>query len=299
MLPNNYSTSDVGRATKGAALGLLAKVYLFQGKWSLALDKANQIEGLGYSLTTSFKYNFDGNHKNNQESVFEIQHLVGQVPFQGSFLNQYFSPSVLNGYFFNAPTQNFVNEFEITTNLIVDPRLDYTVGRKGNKWVDGQDFQQEWSPATGFLGKKQTQSVSIYPIGDGNLNYTFMRYPEVLLIKAEALNELSRSSEALAPLNKIRKRARESYLFDSSLVGYGSIPAGLLPDVSTTNQFALREAIRHERRVELGLEFHRFYDLMRYGQTYAEQALIGTGFNYAKNRYFPIPQSELDSNKNI
>ena len=298
-LPINYAPSEVGRVTKGAAFGLLAKVYLFQEKWNLALDAANQVEGLGYSLTPSYKQNFEVAFENNEESIFEIQHLTDQVPFLGSSLNQYFSPIKDNGYFFNAPTEDFVNEFEISIGQVVDPRLDYTVGRVGHKWVDGQDFLPEWSPATGFLGKKHVQPVTDSPIGDGDLNYTFMRYAEIVLIKAEALNELNRGDEAILSLNKIRKRARESYLYDSDLVGYGIIPSNLLEDISNTNQSFLREAIRHERRVELGLEFHRFYDLMRYGQSYAEQALNNTGFNYNQHRYFPIPQSELDSNTNI
>ena len=299
VLPISYSATEIGRATKGSALGLLAKVYLFQEKWNLALDAANQTEGLGYSLSTIYRHNFDAAYENNEESVFEIQHLANQIPSLGSSLNQYFSPSRLNGYFFNAPTEDFVSEFEVTAGQVVDPRLDYTVGRDGNKWVDGEDFLPEWSPATGFLGKKQVQPVTDSPIGDGDLNYTFMRYAEIVLIKAEALNELGRGAEALIPLNKVRKRSRESYLFDSNLVGYGTIPANLLSDVTNTQQFFLREAIRHERRVELGLEFHRFYDLMRYGKVYAEQALNNTSFNYDQHRYFPIPQSELDTNTNI
>jgi hypothetical protein len=126
-----------------------------------------------------------------------------------------------------------------------------------------------------------------------------MRYAEVLLMKAEALNELNRTAEALEPLNKIRKRARESYLYDENLNGFGSIPDGLLPEITTSNQTELRELIRNERRVELGFEFHRFFDLMRYGKTYAESKLSGTSFNYDEHRYFKIPQNELDINLNI
>ena len=188
ILPRDYSSLDVGRATKGAALGLLSKVYLFQEKWELALEAANQVQDLGgYALLPEYRHNFELAYENNEESIFEIQHLTGQVPFLGSHLNQWLSPSVVNGYFFNAPTQNFIDEFEVTANQIVDPRLDYSVGREGNKWVDGQDFLPQWSPATGFLQKKHAQPVDDNPIGDGDLNYTFMRYAEILLIKAEAL----------------------------------------------------------------------------------------------------------------
>ena len=299
LLPISYEVNEAGRATQGAALGLLSKVYLFEGKWELALEASTKVEELGYTLTSLYKNNYSEAHKNNSESVFEIQHVSAQIPNTGSFLNQYFSPSVLNGYFFNAPTDSFVNEFEKTVNQVADPRLNYSVGMEGNNWVDGQSFVPSWSPATGYLDKKQAQAVTVGPIGDGGMNYTFMRFAEILLIKAEALNELNRGSEALIPLNKIRKRARESYLFDTTLSGYGTVPTSLLPNVTDTNQFTLRDAIRHERRVELGLEFHRFYDLMRYGKAYSENALRDVNFNFDKNRYFPIPQSERDTNTKI
>ncbi len=296
-LPTTHDPSEVGRATKGAALGLLAKVYLFQEKWLLASDTATLVEGLGYGLTQLYRDNFEVTTENNEESIFEIQHLSAQVPATGSNLNQWFSPTPLNGYFFNAPTQDFIDEFEVV-GLVTDPRLDYSVGREGNTWVDGQVFNPDWSPTT-YLSKKQVQAVEDSPIGDGDLNYTFIRFAEILLIKAEALNELGSGALALTSLNKVRKRARESYLFDSGLSGFGTIPAGLLPDITTTSQASLREAIQHERRVELGLEFHRYFDVVRYGETYAQQALLGTGFVYAINRYFPIPQSERDTNTNI
>ncbi len=295
----SYGPADLGRATQGAAFGLLAKVYLFQAKYAQALAAANQVESMGYSLTTLYNFNFDLTHKNNSESIFEIQHLTAQLVGQGSYLNQYVSPAISNGYFFNTPTSSLVNSFEKTPTDVYDPRLDYTVGRAGQKWVNGMDFDPEWSP-TGFLDKKQANDVVVgQPIGDGAKNYVFMRFAEILLIKAEALNELNRSSEALNPLNQVRERARNSYLYDPLLPGFGTVPPLLLPDVTTTNQFSLRDAIRHERRVELGLEFHRYYDIMRYGKAYAQAAFAGTSFSYETNRYFPLPQSELDTNTKI
>jgi hypothetical protein len=126
-----------------------------------------------------------------------------------------------------------------------------------------------------------------------------MRYAEILLIKAEALNKTNASLLALIPLNELRKRARESYLFDENLTGFGAVPVGLLADITTTDQTQLRLAIRHERRVELGLEFHRYYDLMRYGEAYAQEALSATAFDFSLHRYFTIPLSETDINNKI
>ncbi|GHN02648.1 membrane protein [Cytophagales bacterium WSM2-2] len=298
-LPKVYSTSDIGRATKGAAFGLLAKARLYQQHWSEALTAIDSLNAsASYSLVPVYKNNFLDSTQNNTESVFEIQHLGEQNPTLGSFLNQYFSPAAYNGYYFNAPVQNFVNEFEITSGGVVDPRLDYTVGRVGNKWVNGEAFDPTWS-STGYLNRKHSQSKYDAPIiGNSGLNYVYMRYSDVLLMKAEALNELSRGAEAVVPLNVVRKRARESYLYDQGLPGVGAVPANLLPDVVYSDQLSLRTAIQHERRVELGFEFHRYFDLMRYGQQAAEAALGSTGFSYSK-RYFLIPQSELDTNKAI
>ena len=302
-----YTGADIGRATKGAATALLAKAYLYEKKWQQAATTAAQVQAIGnYALLPVYAQNFDERHKNSVESVFSVQHLTNQVVFTGNRLNQWFSPRPENGYFFNAPTANFVAEFEKNSAGVVDPRLDYTVGRAGQNWVNGEPFDPTWSP-TGYLNKKSEQPVAEVPAnrkGDGNLNYVTIRYADVLLWQAEALNELGRSADALPLLNQIRKRARENYLNDPALSAPGSatatatVPAGLLPDVTTTSQSGLRDAIYHERRVELGFEFHRYFDLMRWGKAYAEAALRDNpSFKYDTNRYFPIPQSERDTNK--
>ncbi len=301
-LPANITPSNLGRVSKGAAFGLLAKVYLYTENYTDALAYVDSLDALNiYGLLDVYKQNFMVDYENSIESVFEIQHLAGQIPFQGSALNQWFSPAVENGYFFNAPRQNFIDEFEVTAGSIVDPRLDYTVGRDGELWINGELFDPAWSP-TGFLQKKHLQplaEISKGTKGNADLNYTYMRYSDILLIKAEALNELNRSDEALIPLNEVRKRARESYIFDEDLPGFGVIPNELLPLIDDNSKNIVRQAIRHERRVELGFEFHRYFDLMRYGKAAAEAALSYTDFDYDSKRYFPIPQSEVDININI
>lgn len=300
VLSKTYTGANLGRATKGAAWGLLAKVNLYQQNWSDVLVAIDSLEGsASYKLVSVYKNNFIKITQNNAESIFEIQHLNAQSPSLGSYLNQYFSPATYNGYYFNTPLQNFVDEFEVTSGTIPDPRLDYTVGRAGNKWVNGENFDPTWSP-TGYLNRKHSASTKDDPIiGNSGLNYVYLRYADILLMKAEALNELNHVSESIVPLNLVRKRARESYLFDQDLVGFGTVPTNLLPDVTATSQAALRSAIQHERRVELGFEFHRYFDLMRYGQQVAEGALGTTSFSFTKNRYFLIPQSELDTNPAI
>ena len=300
-LPAGYTDVNVGRITSGAAMALLAKAYLFQGKWDKAAVAAQKVIGSGkYILMPVYSKNFNANFKNNSESVFEIQHLSQQDPFTGNQLNQWFAPRVDGGYGFNAPTQSFVDEFEKTPASIYDPRLDYTIGRDSMPWYNGEIFDKAWSP-TGYLTKKHQQPFSEIPKnlkGDASINYTAIRYADVLLWYAEALNELGRSAEALAPLNTVRKRARESYINDNLLPGYGTIPTGLLPDVTYTSQVDVRRAIQHERRVEFGFEFHRYFDIIRYGEAYAVQAMLNRpNFKYSINKFFPIPQSERDRNK--
>jgi hypothetical protein len=302
ILPDKYTAADVGRATKGAANALLTKAYIFQKKWDKAASAAEKvISSNQYDLMQVYSQNFSAKFKNNKESVFEIQHLSAQDPGIGNELNQLFAPHIEGGYFFDEPTQNFVDEFEKTSSGVFDPRLDYTVGRDSMPWINGQLFSKDWAPATGYLTKKHQQPLSEIPIhlkGDADINYVAIRFADVLLWYAEALNELGRTSDALVPLNRVRKRARESYLYDISLPGFGTIPQGLLPDLTSLNPADVRAAIQHERRVELGMEFHRYFDMIRWGSEYATAAMSERpNFVYEIHKHFPIPQIERDRNK--
>jgi hypothetical protein len=300
VLPVSWSApGDLGRATKGAALALLAKTYLFEQKWALAASTAQAVDALGvYSLLPVFSDNFRAATKNNAEGVFSVQHQSGLVPYQGNNMNVWFAPRSIGGYGFFYPTQSLVNNFEKSPGGVDDPRLDYTVARAGHPYFDSA-FDPTWTN-TGYLSKKHCQPLSEIPSnikGDGNLNYQAIRFADVLLIEAEALNESGNSAGALIPLNRIRKRARESYLHDSTLPGYGTVPAGLLPDITITDQSQLRDIIRVERRSELALEFHRFFDIIRYGQAYATAAESDQPlFNFNTNKFFPIPESERETN---
>ena len=300
--PTVYPSGELGRGTPGAAKALLAKTYLFEKKWSYAAVVAEEVASYGFSLMPNYQQNFNVNYDNNNEQIFQVQHLSEQSPVQGSRLNQWLAPREQNGYGFDEPTQNFVDEFEMTIDSIYDPRLDYTLGRAGHLWFDNIPYDTTWS-STGYNQKKTLQPLSEIPAstkGDADLNFTVIRFAEVLLIQAEALCEMGSCAEALIPLNKVRKRARESYLYDVNLPGYDTIPEGLLPDVTTTDQVTLIAAIRHERRVELGFESMRYFDIIRYGKEYAESAFIDKdNFIYEIHKVFPIPQSEIETNKNI
>ena len=292
VLPPSYSGNDIGRVTKGAALAMLGKVSLYQQKWSEAINYFHQVESPGeYGLLPDYANLFKFEYENSRESIFEIQHLTNQVPSLGNALNQWFAPSSEGGYFFNAPTQDLVNAFETSTTGEADPRLDVSIGREGQPWLNGEPFNASWSPSTGYLTKKHQQPLSEISSSfkdNGDLNYIYLRYADVLLMKAEAFNETGMADSALANLNKVRARARASF--------HGTLPADLLQDITTSNANELRPIIRHERRVELAQEFHRYFDLMRWGKAVAETAL-GQEFNYETKRYVPIPQAEIDANQ--
>ena len=108
---------------------------------------------------------------------------------------------------------------------------------------------------------------------------------------------VSKSKLAVTYVNMVRTRARDSYMYDEKLPGYPDIPNGLLPNIQDNGQDGVRTSIRHERRVELGFEFHRYFDIIRYGSGYANKAFQDKpNFDYETNKFMPYPQSELDRN---
>ena len=277
MLPVQYGAADVGHATKGAALALAAKTALYQENWEQVLNYVNQIKALGvYSLTADYLDNFKEDTQNNSESVWEIQHTNLELGI-GNNLNQWWtSKKVPDGYGFAEVTADFVNTFETG-----DPRLPFTVARNNDPY-----FGYIWKPSfssTGFGVRKYLQSENeVTQKSDGDINYAAIRYAEVLLWEAEANAELGRVAEAEQALEEVRARARAQ----------AADPDNTLPHITGLSQAAMIDAVRHERRVELGFEMHRFFDLVRWG--IAQDIL--TGFLTQKHEVFPIPQTELDLN---
>src|ERR1700761_350447 len=168
-LPTTWSGPDLGRVTKGAALALLAKVYLFEQKWALAASTAQQVEALNlYSLLPVYADNFRAATKNNAECIFSVEHQTGLVPFQGNNLNVWFAPRSIGGYGFYYPTQSLVDNYEKSPAGVDDPRLDYSIARAGHPYFDSA-FDPSWT-TTGYLSKKHCQPLSEIPTaikGDG------------------------------------------------------------------------------------------------------------------------------------
>ena len=269
--------TEAGRVTKGAALGLLAKAQLYQRKYTEALESISSLKALGLYELDEYENLFRLGNENSTESIFAIRFLSDEIPFLGNCLNQYFAPAEEGGYYFNAPTEDWVACFDDPEDL----RIDLTIGREGKDWLNDDSFSAAWAPATGFLVRKHNQPLSEVPKGrkgDGGLAYIYLRYADILLMEAECQVELGHPELAKEPFNEVRQRA-----------GVGE-KTGL-------SQTEMREAVRNERRMELGFEFHRFFDLMRWGET-AAKAALGEDFPWTEGGFhFPVPQSELDANQ--
>ena len=277
MLPVSHSGNNTGRATRGAALALMAKSQLYQQNWGGVVATVGQIKSLGaYSLMPDYMDNFREGTQNNAESVWEIQHENLELGV-GNNLNQWWaSKKVPDGYGFAEVTQELVDAFEPG-----DPRLGFTVAAKNEDYF-GVVYKPSFS-STGFSPRKYLQPVAeVTQKSDGGINYTVVRYAEVLLWEAEAQAQLGQLAAAQAALEEVRARARNQALD----------PTTTLPMIIATDQQTMIEAIRHERRVELAFELHRFFDLVRWG--IAAQVL--EDFVPAKHEVFPIPQTELDLN---
>jgi len=283
VLPPTYDT-EIGRVTKGAAYGLLAKVKLYQQKYTECLTTIQALENLNqYDLLKNYADLFKAGSEDSVEVLFGIRYVNSTVSSQGNILCVWFAPYTEGGYYFNAPTQSYVDAFvDKTIDGADDPRLDASIGREGKPWFNNTVFSSSWSEATGYLVKKYDEDTRAGVAKDqSTIPYNYLRYADILLMKAEALNEVGGAdaiSKATTAVDRVRSRA------------------GLAPTTAAT-QDAMRTVIRNERRKELGFEFHRFFDLMRWGKATAETAL-GTDLKWTEPRfYFPLPQSELDTNK--
>ncbi len=295
LLPprEEYSGSDIGRASKGAAAGMLAKVYLTLGMYDESLKMCNMVESLGYTLNPDYSDCFGGEakNKNTSESLFEVQYYgLTKADFwsdenQANWLSTYMGPRnsgwVGGAYGWNQPTQEFVNQYENG-----DLRKDKTILYEGCPSFDSKTYKSNMSN-TGYNVRKFLVPLSIS--ADYNTNSAsiiVLRYADVLLMKAEALNELGQTSDAEEPLYQVRKRA------------------GLTnrDDVEGLTQDQMREKIRQERRIELAFEGHRWFDMIRWdnGQ-YALDFLHSIGKINASQKHllFPIPQKEIDTNPNL
>jgi len=295
-LPLSWDAKFVGRATKGAANGLLAKVYLTEKKWAQAMATANLVITSGqYDLSTSYDKIFREEGENSKESVFEVQATATATTPTNNGV-QYAQIQGIRGtgiwdlgWGWNTPSTQLEAAYEPG-----DPRKNRTILYTSTATTTYQTIYGENIP-TGLPNPRYNNKVYSNPAlraSIGNrfgywMNIRILRYADVVLMYAEAANETGNTTEALAKLEMVRARAR---------AGNNSI----LPLVTTTDQVALRDAIRRERRVELAMEHDRFWDIVRWGiaQT-VMQAAGKTNFNESRDVLLPIPQIQIDLSRGV
>jgi tetratricopeptide (TPR) repeat protein len=248
-LPSKHAAVDRGRATKGAALTLLGEVYLTRKDYPQAIEQFQKVTALGYRLLPEYKDVFDPSRKNHAESIFEIQYMAGVA--NGSEANNWiyrFAP--LNSgsdLTFGFPGPNF-GGWNIPTFDIIrayekgDRRKDVSIafyvkrGNRAHEVAIGDSIPYIKKYHHPFDAPGQTRE-----------NWPVYRYGRVLLMLAEALNEVGRTGEAVTLLNEVRGRA------------------GLGPR-SGLSQAEFRDAVYHEQRIESAFENHRWFDLKRTGR---------------------------------
>lgn len=274
VLPNKgaYSSSEKGRASQGAAYALLAKVSLYQQKWQQVIDNCNLVSG--YSISSNYATMFQLAGENDNESIFEIQG-IGSNPakgIQGYSVSQGARGAGGWGWGFNTPSQSLVNAYEAG-----DVRKNATIIFAGTTLYDGRVVPTTVeNPRYNY----KAYSSAYTDAWETDVNIKYLRYAEVLLMKAESQNELGQTSAAIPLLNQIRNRA------------------GLANTVALS-QADVRTAIWRERRVELAFEHDRFFDLVRTGQAQAAFAVDGKTFIVGKHELFPLPQRFINETKGL
>lgn len=278
---SEYSANNLGRATSGAAKAYLAKVHLFQDDFASAFQLAQEVINSGqYALYPNYEAIFRREGEHSSESIFEVS-TVGLE--QGGGASQFNEVQGIrgnpnNGWGFNNPSNDLIAAYEEN-----DPRLGATVIFNGDTLSTGEIVMADPNMGAGAKFSKKAWVPERPPIGFGNsgANIRLFRYADLLLIAAEAANELGNSTDALNYLNQVRERARQGN-------------PEILPDVTTSAQAELRTAIWQERRVELAMEQHRYFDLVRQGQAQAVFNTLGINWTPGKHEVFPIPQTEID-----
>ncbi|MEM9547254.1 MAG: RagB/SusD family nutrient uptake outer membrane protein [Bacteroidota bacterium] len=348
---------EIGRANAWAAKAYLGKTYLHQSKWSEASSTLNDIVNNGpYSLLPEFVHNFRSEGESGPEAIFAIQFATDSG--QSFNANNTGSLNFPNpGPFgsccgFYQPTQDLANAFQTDDNGLplldtynqsdiandygvtsaesfslhtgnLDPRIDYTVGRRGIDYNGyGEHIGSDWIRATfadisgPYLPKKNvywaddatnTQAAGGWGQQLSGINYNIIRFADVLLMAAEAAVETGDLGTALTNVNLVRERAKNSskvQAVDGSgdAANYVIEPYASFPDAN----FA-RKAVRFERRLELGMEGHRLFDLRRWGvakevmtEYFSNEARTITNFGDKVSPYedkhdlFPIPLNAID-----
>jgi len=289
-----------GKATKGAAQALLARTQMYQtlanpGKWAEVLANAEAVISSGlYDLEPNFADVCTIATENGKESVFEVQHevnMAGQGGDNGSAWTRGNEGTLQNtmtrgrgnsGWGFNCPSKILLDSMKITG----DTRLPATIIRNGDM-VLGTAYVIDSTiyPFTGTQSRKyiEDDKAPILNVSDGPSNLRIIRFADVLLMAAEAANALGKDTGSIYKhLNRVRRRAKMPII-----------------TVSESDHNRIRQIIWDERRFELAMEGHRFFDIVRQGRAarLIKNTPEGASFREGVNEIFPIPQTEIDVSK--
>lgn len=320
-LPVSYSGTDVGRATKGAALAYKAKVLLYNQKWADAAQAAKDVMDLSaYTLYPDYASMFDEAHENNSEVIFDIQYIptTQPQPWPSSALSLSVWPTpnvttdLIDSYYMTngLPITNPASGYNAQNPYVNrDPRLAASVVLPGSQFGTITYIPANDVVPSGARPRKYA-AIGIADPNNCSLNTILMRYADVLLMRAEALIESGNSTpEVYALIDQVRARAKMPTV--ESVEGTG------------LSQAQLRAVLRHERRVEFFMEGTRYADMLRW----KDQSLVHDAYGYDKSlltnpaspstwqfkqvkletRTFdpnkgwlwPIPQADIDINKKL
>lgn len=298
----HHTSEWKGRATQGAAKALLGKVFLFQEKWQQAESKLAEVVALDYELLENYEDNFNGKGENGSESIFEIQFTADQS--NGNDERQVFnfevSPYALGGWELFYPSQWLVNQMKTDLDASGNPSkrvYESIFFDDANSKMYSMELGEDvlYSQVSSNLNhpryfKKYAHNADVNEYNGTNIS--IIRYADVLLMYAEALNENGKTNEAITYVNQVRQRGGAVALLEMT-------------------KSELRNQIRHhERPVELSMEFGiRWFDLYRWqkGNTATESiksTLETHGKTFTQNfqdehLIFPIPLEELNINENL
>lgn len=273
-LPVNYGATDIGRATSGAASSLLSKVYLTQQQWQKAADKSAQVinGAYGYDLFPNFQDVFNVATENGKEHIFSMQ-FKSNSGGRGNSMAQRSTPNNIPGILGDNADMPNVGVYNLYSST--DKRRDVTFYTSLVSPVDGKIYT-----FTPLFGKYRDPAVLATPSESG-VNVPLIRFAEVLLINAEALNELSGpTTDAYNSINRVRIRAG-------------------LDSLQNLTQDQFRNSVYLERRLELMNEYQRWFDLVRTRRMVDELHAQGKPNASEKFYLYPIPQREIDLNPGL
>jgi starch-binding outer membrane protein, SusD/RagB family len=307
-LPNTYPPTQFGYATRGAALSLAARWYLYNKQYQKVVELTTPVLGLGYGLYASYADLFTPAGELSDEIIFSVRFIQDQSNNGETFSSTFEGIPRVN----DQPMPNLVNDYYCVDGLPItesplydpqnhkenrDPRLGASVYFQGDIFLIHLNRPFQGNTATGFARRKYTRNnLSPEGIGvgaAGGQDFYVIRYADVLLMRAEALAELGQLEEAYSLVNRIRARVEMPTIEDVEGTGL--------------SQAEIIDIVRHERRVELAFEGLRFFDVKRWGiiqQAVARATADPVGpynpqYSGRRSEVFPIPQQELDANRNL